>query len=353
MKLKYASKPERMLPFYIDFAITYNCNAKCQHCSINAEYYTDKNHKSEMDTEKIFKLIDQFDEIGILFIGLTGGEAILRPDIWKIIDYCHAKRMLVAIASNGIGLSQNIIDKLILHKVDSIFISLDHYNSNQHDKIRGESNIFYRAITSIQNCVSNSIPVTVGITPMKDNYQEVDKIIDYAIELGARAINISNFVPTGRGSKDMDLTPIQWKELFFKLQECSKKYKDKIRLQIHDVKLGIFYDDVQSFSLKTYHGCLAGYTHCYILPNGDVYPCVMLPIKLGNVLETSLREILFEYQSSSNIIDKNKLLGKCGDCSQKYKCGGCRATAYAYTNNANEADPHCWINDNTIDNFIS
>jgi radical SAM protein with 4Fe4S-binding SPASM domain len=337
------SKPKNIFPFYIDFAVTYRCNAKCKHCSINADENVSKYQKYEMDTDAILKAIDQFSEMGVMLVGLTGGEALLREDIYEIIDYCHKKGILAAIATNGIELTQSTIDKLILHKIDSIFISLDHHEGKTHDLIRGVDDIFNKAVRSIKYCISKKVPVTVGITPMKTNYNEIGDTIDFIVSLGVTRVNISNFVPTGRGAKELDLSKEEWKGLYNKLKFYMNKYGNKVRFQIHDVKMNFLLNDEQDTSDKDYKGCLAGYTHCYILPNGDVQACVMLPIKIGNIMTDQMKMIIEDYQNSDNVINKNLLTGKCGQCKLKYRCGGCRANAYAYYNEPIAEDPHCWI----------
>lgn len=340
---KKMNKPMEILPFYVDFAITYKCNAQCKHCSIDANYC--KEDQSEMDTNTIKAVIDELKQIGVLFIGLTGGEAITRSDIYDIINYCVERNILVALASNGIALDMENIQRLKECKINNLFISLDHYNKEIHNKIRNNEYVYDAALNAIKLCLDNEVPITVGITPMKDNYLEINRTIDFIISLGVNVINISNFVPTGRGTNEIDLKPEEWKYVYKQVKNKIKQYENRVRFQVHDVKMSILMPDLAPQSFGNYQGCLAGYTHCYILPNGDVTPCVMLPIKLGNLKKEPLYCILKKYQCEGMVIDKEKLEGKCGNCKFKYKCGGCRANAYAYYKNINAQDPHCWIND--------
>ncbi|MFR2850484.1 MULTISPECIES: radical SAM/SPASM domain-containing protein [Hungatella] len=336
------NKPIELFPFYVDFAITYGCNARCQHCSINADFNAFGN-SGDMDFKMICSIIDQLKNMGVVFIGLTGGEAITRVDILDIIDYCVNSNILVALATNAIALNEEVLQNLIQHRLNSIFISLDHYDRNIHNKIRGNSDAYDAAINGIELCVKNNFPVTVGITPMRDNYQDLGEIIDFIVDRDVKVVNVSNYVATGRGSQSLDLLPMEWKCVYEQVKNRMEKYTDKVRIQVHDVKMPLLMPELEPKSLGEYKGCLAGYSHCYILPNGDVHPCVMLPIKLGNLQEEKLSDILIKYQRDGNVIDKNKLSGRCGDCNLKNSCGGCRANAYAYYNDALGQDPHCWL----------
>ncbi|MBS6262583.1 MAG: radical SAM protein [Clostridium sp.] len=335
-------KPLEIYPFYVDFAITYNCNAQCQHCSINADF-NEKYNRRDMSTEEIYKVIDELKEMGVLFVGLTGGEAITREDIYKIIDYCVACDMFVALATNGIAITDSVVKELKKHKLGNLFVSLDHYEESIHNKIRGNDRAYMAALNCIDICQKNDLPITVGITPMKDNFCDIGENIEFIVGLGVKVINISNFVPTGRGTISLDLQPDEWKNVYLQIREKMKKYNGTVRFQIHDVKVPLLMPELEVQTLGEYKGCLAGYTHCYILPNGDVNPCVMLPIMLGNLKKESLKNIIERYQRERDILNKEKLKGHCKDCRFKYLCGGCRANAYAYYHDPNAQDPHCWI----------
>ena len=204
------NKPMELFPFYVDFAITYGCNARCQHCSINADFNAFGN-SGDMDFKMICSIIDQLKNMGVVFIGLTGGEAITRVDILDIIDYCVNSNILVALATNAIALNEEVLQNLIQHRLNSIFISLDHYDRNIHNKIRGNSDAYDAAINGIELCVKNNFPVTVGITPMRDNYQDLGEIIDFIVDRDVKVVNVSNYVATGRGSQSLDLLPMEWK----------------------------------------------------------------------------------------------------------------------------------------------
>ena len=334
--------PQNIMPLYVDFAITYGCNAQCKHCSINALPNSEYVRSNDMTYEEICLIIDQLKNIGVLFVGLTGGEAITRTDIYDIVKYCNQSNMLVALATNGIALTEEVLTKLRHAGLNSMFVSLDHYSRIVHNEIRQNKDAYEGALNAIKLCLKLQFPLTVGITPMKDNYKDIEKTIEFLVRVGVHSVNISNFVPVGRGSRKLDLSPTEWKKVYIQVNRAMKKHKNKIRIQVHDVKVEE-YSEQSNNRYLSYRGCLAGYTHCYILPNGDVQPCVMLPIKLGNVRTNNIKDILSSFQNSQCIINKNKLKGRCGECARKYECGGCRATAYAYYGDPLAEDPHCWF----------
>ena len=224
---------------------------------------------------------------------------------------------------------------------------LDHTDAKIHNELRGIT-IFEKAVENIRLCVKHELFTTVGLTPMKQNYDVIFDLLEFAIELEVPAINLSSYVPTGRGLKDYDLSSKEWNTLVIKWYHKTKEYKNKIRMQIHDPRLNLFETDSSPNSFFGLSGCLAGYSHCYILPNGIVSPCVMLPdIQLGNAKNEHIKDLIYKYQTSDSLLGRNRLKGKCGSCEYKYDCGGCRAVAYAYTGDLYESDPHCWMGDKT------
>jgi len=325
---------------HVNFAITNRCNAKCQHCSINAEYNTCSSSEC-LSTKDIIRVINKLDKAGISLLGLTGGEAILHDDIESILKYCNDINMFVAIATNGIDMSYDKIEKLKKYKVKSILISIDDIDSKKHDSFRGVDGCHEKAIDAIKKCVTLGMSTTIGFTPMKYNYELLPEIIKLGNELGVNAINISSFVPTGRGKQDIDLSPQQWRDFYTLCRKFEMDLANKMRIQYHDPRLAI--TSKHSESLFRYFGrcgCLAGQSHCYILPNGDVHPCVMLPVKIGNILKDDLNDII---NQNLNILDRDKLSGECAICTYKYRCGGCRAAALSYHGDALAEDPRCWI----------
>jgi radical SAM protein with 4Fe4S-binding SPASM domain len=330
------------MPNHINFAITYRCNAKCKHCSINANYISNGKQYNEMDKEEIFGTIEQLADIGLMFLGITGGEAILHPNIFEIIKFSKEKDLFVSIASNGLAINPKIINKLCDCKLDGILISIDHVDAKIHNKIRGIDGLYDNAINAIKMCVENGLYTTVGMTPMKINVDSFYDLVELAKNLGANAVNISSFIPTGRGEKKDDLTAREWKEFTQNVIKATKLYKGKIDIHFHDPRLNILNKGTSTF-VGDISGCLAGYTHCYILPDGTVTPCVMLPKIIGNVRNKHIKDILINYQKEEDFFNRSKIKGKCGTCKFKLKCGGCRAVAYAYTSDDHEEDSRCWF----------
>jgi len=341
-EVDYKMDKVKYLPVrHANIAITYKCNAKCKHCSINADDVSNKRLDKEMSTDEIKHAIKQLYEAGVMFLGIAGGEALLHEDIYEIVKFSKKNDMFTSIASNGLIMDDAIAKELKKCDLDGFLISLDHTDFTIHDKIRGVDGIFEKAVDAIKICVENGFYVSMGITPMRDNIGVFADLVEKGVQMGVKGITFSSFVPTGRGRLKDDLTPVEWGEFYVLVRKLTKQYEGKVNIHFHDPRLNVLGE--QTSSINGISGCLAGINHCYILPDGTVNPCVMLPKSIGNIKDGNLRDILRNYQNDEKVFERSNLIGKCGGCKYKSKCGGCRAVAYAYTSNYNEADRHCWI----------
>lgn len=326
-------------PYHCNFAITYKCNAKCKHCSINAKSVDDPKASFDLGFDKVMYILDEIAKLGVMFLGICGGEPLMYEGIEKVVEYANKKGMFVAIATNGMFLSEEKIISLKKAGIDSILVSLDFPNAKEHDAFRGAKGLFENALKGIRYCVKYNVPVILGYTPMKNNFHYLKEMFRIVENENMSAINISSYVPTGRGDINNDLDVAQWKELFFFATKMQKEWENKgIRVQIHDTRYAI-YNNLETTK------CMAGFNQIYVLPNGDVQPCVMLPINMGNLFEEKLEKIVDSFQKDFGLNAHNKLEGKCKRCRYNAVCGGCRAVALAYTGNVWGEDKHCWIQD--------
>ena len=291
-------------------------------------------------------MLDELYEMGLLRLGITGGEPFLRKDIFKIIKCGVDKGLMVGISTNGTLITPQVVKKL--KEIDEsgpihLQVSFDGATPKTHDFIRGNS-IFKKAISGLKMLRQEGLYVGIGFTPMFHNYTEVDSIIKFCLENDIPEVSFSFYVPIGRGTRELDFQPKQWEELLLSLLSFEKEYKNQIKISYHDPRilvenrlLGI--GEVSS----GFRGCQAGVMQCAINSIGDVYPCSMLPIKVFNIRQSTFHE---EWETNlllEKIRNRKNLSGKCGTCRYREICGGCRAVAYSYFGDPLARDPHCWI----------
>ncbi|MBS7651664.1 MAG: radical SAM protein [Candidatus Bathyarchaeia archaeon] len=346
-------------PFLVVWNYTNACNLKCKHCYQSA----DKPSPDELTTEESFRIVDQLSESKVSAIAFSGGEPLIREDLFRVARYAHDRGLYVSIATNGTLLTDNVVEELKQSRVDYIEISLDSSREENHDTFRGVRGAFKRTMEGIKNAVEKGFYTCIAITATKNNINEIPDMIDIAKKIGIKRVIVFNFIPTGRGKEieDLDLSPIEREDLLKYL------YMELVEGRIEVLSTAPQYSRVclqqsiatrRGFLAPTHFaaldlhgrtkrladfigGCGAGRLYCAIQPNGQVTPCVFMPIVVGDLRKQSLREVWLNSGVMNDLRDRKRLKGRCRNCKYRDLCGGCRARAYAYYGDYLAPDPGC------------
>ncbi len=327
LKMAYspeAKNDERFVPLVMSYNVTRECNMKCSHCYINA---TDKKLADELSTAEAKMVIDQIHQVSSPLLILSGGEPLLRKDIFELIEYGTKKGLKIGLGSNGYLIDDEVAKKLKAAGIATVSISIDSSIPAQHDEFRGVEGAWEKAVNACKVLRKNNILVQVNTTLTHDNYDQIDDIMSLAESIGVENFHLFFLVPTGRGVKLEDISPQKYEEMitktFGKVHKHRLNVKPSCAPQFMRIAAGMGLDMRQWV-----RGCLAGMHYCRIYPNGDVTPCPYLPIKLGNIKEQGFKDIWFNSEVFKNLRNLETLKGKCGACEFKVVCGGCRARAY-------------------------
>jgi radical SAM protein with 4Fe4S-binding SPASM domain len=366
-------------PFLIVWNFTRQCNLRCKHCYENAG---PKPAPDELTTEEAKQAIDEFANAGVVALSFSGGEPLARKDFFEVAKYAAEKEFYVSVASNGVLITEEVAQKMKEAGVQYVEISLDGFEKT-HDEFRGIAGAWKRAVEGIKNCVEVGLDTCVATTATHYNLKEIPELVKFIEkDLHAKRFIVFNFIPVSRGKEivNQDLTPTEREELleflYSKLIGNNSKldtFSTAPQYAVTSYKFAFgpvvathFTNRVAMEMLKGrtksltefIGGCGAGRLYCGIEPNGDIEPCVFIPIKLGNIREQRLVDVWRNSPILKQIRNRDAFEG-CGECEYKYICGGCRARAYAYFNNLQGPDPACSINEkywkrltNTCEYFV-
>ena len=319
-----AKKSEKYVPLVMSWNVTRECNMKCSHCYINA---TEKKLANELSTQEGKDLIDQICQVSKPLLILSGGEPLLRPDIYELIKYGTSRGLKMGLGSNGSLIDDTVAVKLKEAGIATVSISLDSNIPAQHDEFRGVTGAWEKAVNACKLLRKNNVLVQVNTTLTHENYNQIDNIMSLAEEIGVENFHLFFLVPTGRGTKLADISPKKYEDMitntFAKVARHKLNVRPSCAPQFMRIAKGMGLDMRQWV-----RGCLAGLYYCRIYPNGDITPCPYLPVKLGNIREKSFKEIWFNSQVFKALRNPKSLKGKCGACEYSTLCGGCRARAY-------------------------
>jgi AdoMet-dependent heme synthase len=317
-------KTARYVPLVISWNVTRKCNLKCSHCYINA---SKEKLQNELTTEEGKQLIDQISKVSRPLLILSGGEPLLRNDIYELIRYGAGKGFRMGLGSNGSLLDNNVAKKLAEAGTKTVSISLDSSVPEKHDEFRGVDGSWSKAIEAVRALKKNGILVQVNTTVTQQNHSDIDNIMSLIEKLGVENFHLFFLVPTGRGVKIADISPEMYEDMIKSTFAKTARHKLNVRPSCAPQFMRIAKD--MNLDMRQWiRGCLAGLYYCRVYPNGDVTPCPYLPIKLGNIREKAFSQIWFNSPIMKDLRDFGQLKGKCGFCEYRKLCGGCRARAY-------------------------
>lgn len=277
-----------------------------------------------------------------MVLAFSGGEPLLRNDWPVLVGHAVEKGLSVNVGSNGSTITRSVADKLKSLGIKSVTISIDSHKADTHDYFRQYPGLHQKALKAIALLVEQQIRVVVGFTPTAINYQDGPQVVELALSLGAEAVNLSEFVPAGRGSMSLALPPGELRNLLTQWIELRKLYAGRIDIMWHDCRVGLL---APAEEQRDYLGCGAGRLLARICPDGTVTPCVFLPTVIGSLREKTFQSIWKDSTLLSDFRQRTKISGNCGGCDHLSTCGGCRAVAYAYScGDPLAGDPNCWIN---------
>ncbi|MBC8460000.1 MAG: putative heme d1 biosynthesis radical SAM protein NirJ2 [Deltaproteobacteria bacterium] len=309
----------------ISWNVTNECDLRCVHCYRDAG----EKMKEELNTQEGKALLQQIAQAGFKIMIFSGGEPLMREDIFELVEYATQLGLRPVFGTNGILISPEIAQRLKSSGAAAMGISLDSIHPEKHDEFRGLPGAFQKTIKGIKNCREAGLKFQIHTTVIDWNYDEIEYITDMAIELGASAHHVFFLVPTGRAVSLTEniMKAEKYEQLLHRIIERQKEVPIELKPTCAPQFMRIAKQ--RGVEMRFQRGCIAGISYCLINPKGDVQPCAYLDIKLGNVREIPFTEIWKNNPILKELRTMN-YTGACGVCKYKDICGGCRARAAYY-----------------------
>ncbi len=361
----------RYQAYSISWNLTQRCNLLCAHCYMSA--FSGADASQELTTGECRRVIDEIAQVNPnVFLILTGGEPLLRKDLFDIAAYAAEKEFTVVLGTNGVLLREKQARRMRQNGIQGASISLDSTDQARHDGFRHLPGAYQGAIRATKALRAEGLDFSIHTSVTSWNLTEIPRMIDLARSLGARVLNLFFLVRTGRGQDLTDISPDQYEQLLTylaRVQGVGNGHELKpveapalidqaedpwsvpagragdliIRAKCAPHFRRIIYSlDPTSPLLKNYaHGsCPAGKHYCRIMPEGDITPCPYMPVSTGNLRRQSFRTI-WEGASVFKDLRDPRLGGRCGACEFSKICGGCRCRAFATYGDYLAEDPGC------------
>jgi len=271
-------------PIAMTFAVTYNCQCNCIHCSAGKHY---REEVPELTTKEAKKLIADSQNLGISVLAFTGGEPLLRKDIFDLITYVNKKKSIPIIFTNGQLLNEENVNKLADAGLFCLYVSIDSPNPDEHNKLRGMPGLFDIALNGIRLAKEKGMFVGLSSYATQSTTKEgkYKEIYILAKELGLHNVMLFDAVPTGIILKDTS------EVLKMEQREEIRQYSEYIRQNqiVPPLSAQSWQNSIESYLGGI--GCLAAYIQYYVSAYGEVTPCDFTPISFGNIRDAPLKKI--------------------------------------------------------------
>lgn len=328
------SHPLRML----FWESTARCNLECVHCRrLDLEAC-----KDELTTDEAKAMFDSAATLGKPVVVFSGGEPLERPDWADLGAYASGLDLPIALATNGTLVTPEIAREASRVGFRRASISIDGATAKSHDAFRGLPGAFEKAIAGTHYLQEAGVPVQFNVTVSTHNSDELEKLYALAKKHNVVGLHLFMLVPVGCGvelSKTHQLPALEYEKVLHWI--CGKQ-------QIGDLEIRStcgphYYRVAAQRGMKIGHsrGCLCGVSVVFVSHKGEVFPCGYLPVDCGNIRNRELAEIWRDSEVFAKLRDYDQLTGKCGYCSFKKVCGGCRARAFGATGDFLAEEPFC------------
>ncbi len=320
----------------VSWNTTNQCNMFCDHC------YRDAGVRSadELTTAQAQQLIREIKQAGFQIMIFSGGEPLMRPDIFELGSIATQQGLRAVMGTNGSLITPEIAAQMKQAGFMAAGISLDSLDPRKNDAFRKLENAYELTVAGMKNLKAIGLPFQIHTTVMDWNVAELETITDFAVEIGAMGHHIFFLVPTGRAVniEDEALRVVEYEKTLARLMEKQKHVPIEIKPTCAPQFIRVA--DKKGVPLRFSKGCLAGISYCIISPVGDVQPCAYLEMPLGNVKDIPF-DVIWRENEALKRMRTMEYGGKCGICDYKSRCGGCRARANYYNGDYMAEDNWC------------
>ncbi len=304
---EYAS--ENLIPISAVAELTYSCPLNCEHCYIDR---SEVKKEEEMSLSQYRGFIDQFRELGGLYLTLTGGDPFCHKDFEEIFNYARSRKIAVSVMSSGMDCNDKLIERMSQKGVESFQLSIYGHNRDIHDSFTGKPGSFEKAVNTLKTFKRNGAYVQAAVIITRHNIDYFDEIITFLENEEIRYVFTYNIFPKRDGDKTVQALNITKEQL----KKCLNKtgFLGKPRLKGKKNNDPVCNTARSLFSID---------------PKGTVYPCVELRASSGFLKNDIFKNIWVNSEVFNNIRSiKFGDIEDCPDCNLKDSCNRCSGLAW-------------------------
>ncbi len=330
------------VPHVVAWNLTSRCNLQCAHCYISAG--PSEVAKGELSTDECLQITDDILALNPspMFI-LSGGEPLLREDLTELAAHASSRGATVVVGTNGTLLTHKKIRDLQNAGVTGVAVSIDSLNARYHDRFRHGDGSLQATLDAVGRLREDRLDFVVQTTVTNGNRQELRRLVEWSAENGAVSFNAYFLVSTGRALGMGAMSAEENEEVLKELVDLHREYRGQMMVRakcapqfMRLVKQSVPDSPVLNYATR----CPCGTQYCRVTPDGKLTPCPYMPAVAGDLRTQSFAEV-WNDSALFRELREGGLGGRCGRCSYRLTCGGCRARAFAVEGDPLDEDPGC------------
>lgn len=337
-------------PFTIAWEVTRACAFSCVHCRADAQH---QRNPGELSTEEGFALIDRLADFGSPIMVFTGGDPMMRKDLFDLIEYSTEAGLRCSLTPTATALPTTArLQRAQQAGIRRLALSLDAPTPEVHDEFRKVKGSWQRTMDILHNAQEIGLSAQINTTVTTHNLHLLPQMVEFVREVGAVQWSVFFLVPMGRGQELSMITPDEHERVLNWLFELSlagdfdvKATAAPMYRRIAATRggqgvagAGFAFGDGLA---RPQHGVNDGRGFLFISHLGEIMPSGFLPISVGNVRTDDVVDVYRNNELFRALRDPDALTGKCGVCEFRDVCGGQRGRAYAVTGDPLASDPAC------------
>ncbi len=345
-KTAAATPPPLILPPpVVCWMVTPRCNMRCVHCEPEAG---PRPESPSLDFAGQKGVVARFAAGGVQMVLLSGGEPLMLPHVYELMDTIRTHGMGIWVSTNGSLIDEAAAERIAAIGVEGVVVGFDSARAEVHDRLRGHAGAHAAALCAIRLLRKQNVKVNVNYVATQMTCDGLQELLPAASDLGVNAVLVNRFRPLGRGMQNRRQLALTLEEYRDMVEALLRSYPGTgTKLSFEDpafygyCRQGEHQDKINWDGAYAVCGCQAGILCLGVMPNGDVTPCAFLHVAIGNIVRDDLEVIVAQSDLLKRLLDRDDRGGQCGTCEERWRCGGCRAHAYAASGDCLAEDPFC------------
>ncbi|MBZ5555503.1 MAG: radical SAM protein [Acidobacteriia bacterium] len=304
------------IPYHISVELTARCNLRCLYCYNEFQGVTDS-----LSFEQLKSILLEWNRLGLMSLELTGGEPILSPHFWDVLDFCCGTFQRIGLLTNGTLIDTAAAQRMAQYKDKLVIsVSLDGSSAEYHDTHRGPGS-FDKVVCGIRALVREGVRLRVGMCVTPRNIQDLDSTANFVRSLGVKIFSYAPAIAYGRGKQEAwTWEPSRAKEI--------QELESSVIEQNRDI-IPILPAEELKRAEKDFGSCGIGTKNVALTPSGKIKACLFLAEEehVGDLSEESLEDVFRKPIFKAFAELRNPSPERCGGCRYVPFCKGCSVRA--------------------------